>query len=353
MNSFEPMSDFRYPPSLFMKASTGAMALQWGRQAGCVIALLLTVIAPVAQASFPFPCNGPGPGRRMIGMTPAGPNQPSIPLCVADAGAEAPAAPTRQQPRYSPTYFASVALHHDYDTPWMTGGELEGFDAAAAKALVQCRLDTRDMSGDGRPGSGCWTELSFRSGIAVVVRANDGSLYGGSGANHAQALEDARASCTKNRRQLLPCEEVNMLPSDHRRMIAPRNLPRSRKAYLGAAWVIGEELTDSLWVASGRANQQQALDDALAACQKARSGANCQVAVWGGNVAMVPVVMTDAKQRITYSVVTETTPERAAQAARLHCTKTQTECTLQATFNARDRWAFEHNFKDNSTRQIE
>ncbi|WP_394537590.1 hypothetical protein PRJ39_15855 [Lysobacter enzymogenes] len=67
------------------------------RRAGAGLdATALCLLAAGAQAQGAYPCNGAGPGRDMVGMTPAGQGVAAMPLCVdrpAAASPQAAAAP--------------------------------------------------------------------------------------------------------------------------------------------------------------------------------------------------------------------------------------------------------------------
>ena len=56
-----------------------------------MLAVLLAWTLWPAAAHAQYPCNGPGPGERMVGMTQGGNGVASIPLCVRDDSAAAPA----------------------------------------------------------------------------------------------------------------------------------------------------------------------------------------------------------------------------------------------------------------------
>lgn len=73
-------------------------------------------IGPTSRADAQFACNGPGPGRRMVGMAPGGPGVAPTPLCQNDA---APAAGGAAEKPFDPagnmvaavTGMAQILLH--------------------------------------------------------------------------------------------------------------------------------------------------------------------------------------------------------------------------------------------------
>jgi len=309
-----------------------------------ILTMSLLGLASSVQASSPFPCTGSAPGQRMIGLSPASQGQASFPLCVTEA---IPEAAQQQRAAPPPPEYGSVALHDDFDRPWGVRGVLGGMDKAAALALESCKEHTGDRRGDGLRGPGCWTDLNWRSAYATVVRASDGTLFTGVGPFHTIALQNAREKCAKFRPQLLPCEEVQ-LPFVSKGSLAP-----APKSYLGVAWAQGQECSRGLWVASGRPSAQLANDDAIAACQRDLPNADCSLAILGGNVTMVPVLHGGPEAIQGCRVILETTPERAMEAARVHCTKQGGKCTAQARYSAKDRWVYMHDFQTNTTHQKE
>lgn len=71
---------------------------------------------PVSTTAQHYPCNGPAPGERLVGMAPGGPGVAPTPLCARDDSSGAPAQPS------APTeHHAAIAWHVDAADVWVDG----------------------------------------------------------------------------------------------------------------------------------------------------------------------------------------------------------------------------------------
>ena len=88
-----------------------------------VVALAWCLWPAAAQAQYP--CNGPGPGERMVGMTQGGNGVAPVPLCVRDDSGGAPAPPAAPANSY-----AAIAWHPDAADIWVDGNYVGGITQA-------------------------------------------------------------------------------------------------------------------------------------------------------------------------------------------------------------------------------
>ncbi len=278
---------------------------------------------PAPAAAQHYPCNGPGPGERLVGMAPGGPGVAPTPLCMRDdGGGPAPA------PVYSNSH-AAIVWHPDAADVWVDGNYTGGNNPAESVALDAC---TQAM-GDGCKPAGTWSNSAM-----AIIRDRNGYFYKGwlgeGGAERRQVLADCSA------KQLLPCEIFATIKSSTNRRLPGASV---RKFFAASAWVTGgvaDGYNSKLYVASGYRNADDATAAAIKACSDATSR-SCESNAMTGNGVIQAYRMNGSDD----SATAETSPKRAKEAAQANCKKLKsTSCESQAQFDSRKPGLFVHDF---------
>ncbi|HVK96104.1 MAG TPA: DUF4189 domain-containing protein [Noviherbaspirillum sp.] len=272
---------------------------------------------PATAWAQQYPCPGPGPGERMIGMTQGGQGIASVPLCVRDGPAPAPQAPVSS--------YAAIAWHPDAADVWVDGN-YTGPNAAQQGALEMCN----QVMGGGCTSTGEWSNSSM-----TVIRDRGGDFHNGWNGEGRAGRRQALAECSA--KQLLPCEVFATIRSSTSRRSPGASV---RKFYAASAWVDGTEGNDNkLYVESGYRSADSAIAAAIKSCSDATSRP-CVNNTWTGN-GFIQAYSVDAGD----SATVETSAKRAQEAARLNCKKLKsTTCELQALFDSRKPGLFVHDF---------
>jgi Domain of unknown function (DUF4189) len=292
--------------------------------------MLLT--ANPASAQYQFPCNGPGPGRVMVGTAPpppgSPPNTPPTPVCVADNGQGASTAALVD--------YASIAWHPDYDEVWFAGGYSQK-GRSEGEILKVCNRDT---------GGGCTPISDFSNSYIAIVKAADGFLQQGWGNSAGEAKRAAQAKCRQGPLQRLPCLEVKTFSALSRKFITPKDLRAARKLYGAGAWVSGESYDSRAWFATGQQSWQGAIDSAIGSCVRANPGQKCEAFVVTGNGFIQTYRRLDAQGKsVDEGGMSEVSAKRAAQAVQTSCQADGLKCALQIAYDTRRPAMFVHNFK--------
>ena len=278
--------------------------------------------ASAAQAQA-YPCNGPGPGERMVGMTQGGNGVASVPLCVRDAAA-APAPPPAPVNSY-----AAIAWHPDAADIWVDGNYLHSASVAESESLAACNK----VMGGGCTSAGSWWNSSM-----TIIRDREGYFYkawaGEGGAERKRTL----AECSS--KQLLPCEVFATIRSSTNRRSPGASV---RKYFAASAWVDGgasDGYDGKLYVASGYRSADEATAAAIKACADATAH-TCKSNALTGNGFIQAYRLNGTDD----SATAETSARRAKEAAQLNCKKQKsTACELQAQFDSRKPGLFVHDF---------
>jgi hypothetical protein len=294
-----------------------------------LIALAWCLWPASAQAQH-YPCNGPGPGERLVGMAPNGPGVPPTPLCARDDSGGAPEQPETP----SDGSFAAIAWHVDAADVWVDGNYSGANNIGEQGALDACNR----VMGGGCTSAGTWSNSSI-----VIIRDKEGYFYRGwlgeGGADRDQVMAECSA------KQLLPCEVFATI-----RASTNQRFPgaKARKYFAASAWVVGgaaDGYNAKLYVASGYRSADAASAAAIAACSKATS-LPCETNALTGN-GFIQAYRLDGKND---SATTETSARRAKQAAQTNCKKQQSaSCDLQALFDSRKAGLFVHDFDTGKT----
>jgi hypothetical protein len=292
------------------------------RMARVLLIGLAWCLWPVQAQGQAYPCNGAGPGERVVGMSPAAPGVASFPLCVRDESSNAPAEPAAAHNSY-----AAIAWHPDAADIWVDGNYSGGDNIAQREVLAACN----SVMGGGCSLAGDWGNSSM-----VIIRDRNGSFYRGwageGGAERRQVLADCSA------KQLLPCEIFATIRSSTNRRSPGAS---ARKFYAASAWVVGLDGYDhKLYIASGQRSADAATGAAIKACRDATSRP-CESTALTGNGFIQAYRMNGNSD----SATVETSAKRAQQAARVNCKKQSgTSCELQALFDSRKPGLFVHEF---------
>ena len=279
---------------------------------------------PASVHAQHYPCNGPGPGERLVGMAPGGPGVAPTPLCerVDSGGTPAPA------PMSSNSY-AAIAWHVDAADVWVDGNYVGANNVAEQGALDAC---------DGVMGGGCTSAGTWWNSSIVIIRDRSGYFYKGWAGEGGAERDQVMADCSS--KQLLPCEVfATIRASTNRRFPGPA----VRKSFAASAWVVGgadDEYNAKLYVASGHRSADAATAAAIKACSDATSRP-CETNALSGNGYIQAYRISGSDDGAT----AETTAKRAQAAARANCKKRAgTACELQALFDSRKPGLFVHDF---------
>lgn len=275
-----------------------------------------------AQAQH-YPCNGPGPGERLVTVIPGGPGVAPTPLCARDDGGGAPA-----QPAASSDSHAAIAWHVDAADVWVDGNYTGANNVAEQGALDACNK----VMGGGCTSAGEW----WNSSIAII-RDRSGYFYKGWAGEGGAERDRVRADCSA--KQLLPCEVfATIRASTNRRFPGPA----VRKYFAASAWVVGgtdDGYDSKLYVASGHRSADAATAAAIKACSDATSRP-CESNALTSN-GFIQAYRVNGGD----SATVETSAKRAKEAAKANCKKqNSTACELQALFDSRKPGLFVHEF---------
>jgi len=175
---------------------------------------------PASVHAQHYPCNGPGPGERLVGMAPGGPGVAPTPLCerVDSGGTPAPAP-------MSGNSYAAIAWHVDAADVWVDGNYVGANNVAEQGALDACNR----VMGGGCTSAGTWWNSSI-----VIIRDRSGYFYKGWAGEGGAERDQVMADCSS--KQLLPCEIfATIRASTNRRFPGPA----VRKSFAASAWVVG------------------------------------------------------------------------------------------------------------------
>jgi len=134
----------------------------------------LCLLAAGAQAQGAYPCNGPGPGRDMVGMSPGGQGVAAMPLCVnrAAAGPAQSASGPVPDPMQIKVGEAFAAVSQAFLDAQRKLDERQRIDSDPQfRRLVEGRWDF--FPGEGREGS-CAAMFSNRQGVVRIMGPGEG-----------------------------------------------------------------------------------------------------------------------------------------------------------------------------------
>ncbi|KQV09687.1 hypothetical protein ASC68_05215 [Devosia sp. Root105] len=294
-----------------------------------LIALVWCLSPALAQAQH-YPCNGPGPGERLVGMAPNGPGVAPTPLCARDDSGAAPEQPSAP----SDGSFAAIAWHVDAADVWVDGNYSGANNIGEQGALDACNR----VMGGGCTSGGTWSNSSI-----AIIRDKEGYFYRGwlgeGGADRDQVMAECSA------KQLLPCEVFATIRASTNQRFPGAN---ARKYFAASAWVVGgadDGYNAKLYVASGYRSADAASAAAIEACS-ADTSLPCETNALTGNGFIQAYRLGGNND----SATTETSARRAKQAAQTNCKKQQSaSCDLQALFDSRKAGLFVHDFDTGKT----
>jgi len=294
-----------------------------------LIALAWCLWPASAQAQH-YPCNGPGPGERLVGMVPGGPGVAPTPLCARDDSGGAP-----QQPAAPSNSYAAIAWHVDAADVWVDGNYTGANNVAEQGALDACN---RVM------GGGCTTAGTWWNSSIAIIRDKEGYFYKGWAGDGGAERDRVMADCSA--KQLLPCEVFATIRASTNRRFPGAG---ARKFFAASAWVKGgaaDGYNAKLYVASGYRSADAATAAAIKACADATSRP-CETNTLTGN----GFIQTYRLNGSDDSATTETTAKRAKEAAQANCKKQKSAtCDLQALFDSRKSGLFVHDFAQTKAR---
>lgn len=279
---------------------------------------------PAAAEAQHYPCNGPGPGERLIGMAPGGPGVAPTPLCERVDGGGAPAQPAAPNNSY-----AALVWHPDAADVWVDGNYVGSNNPGEINAMAACT----EVMGDGCSSIGGWWNSSM-----TIIRDKEGYFYKGwageGGAERKQSLADCSA------KQLLPCEVFATIRASTNQRFPGAGV---RKYFAASAWVKGgaaDGYNAKLYVASGYRSAADATAAAIKACGDATSHP-CESNTLTGNGFIQAYRLNGSDD----SATAENSAKRAKEAAQANCKKHRSKtCELQALFDSRKPGLFVHDF---------
>jgi hypothetical protein len=297
------------------------MRFETMRRLGLWAAMLLAwCLWPGAAQAQAYPCNGAGPGERMVGMTQGGNGVAPVPLCVRDGGGgTAPSSTPTQNNSY-----AGMAWHPNAADVWADGNYLYSAATGEGAALRACNKVM---------GGGCTAGARWGNSSLTIIRDASGYFYkAGGDEERAQVM----AECTA--KQLLPCEIFAKIGSGVGRRKPGASV---RKSFVVAAWAVGDGYDGKIYVASGHPSREAAAATAIKVCSDA-TGRKCEENAVAGNGFIQAYRM--GTNDFTNP---ETSASRAKQAAQANCKKRNaTTCELQALFDSRKPGLFVHDFEN-------
>ncbi|MGQ7828815.1 DUF4189 domain-containing protein [Altererythrobacter sp. Z27] len=285
--------------------------------------LLGAMMLPQPAAAQLFPCNGDGPGQRMVGMDNS--TTPPTPLCQAVGSGQAP------QPAAPIVLYGSLAWHRDADDVWVaTGYSTKGQDQATIDACNAVM------------GGGCTAIGEWSNSYVSVVRDQNGGLFAGWGTTSRGSKKDASRECDKE--NVIPCLPIGTYWTEKYRARGPKTAAETRKRYAALAWLKEAEGYDRrAWIASGHVDGPAAKAKAVAGCQAANGGRECIAMPAVGNGFIQTYNLPSAGTHGDANA-SETTLERARKAALTQCEKSKAKCTLQQAYDSRVPGLFVHDF---------
>ncbi len=290
---------------------------------------LFTLLPSEPAAAFAYPCNGPGPGRIMVGMSPGGNGVASVPMCEDDPNSApqqaAPPAPARND-------YSAVAWHQDANDVWASARYQER-TAADNMALRHC---TEVM------GSGCQVIWQVNGYVGAALGAT-GNIHWAADGSKGKVKKMLDEQCKGYVLGCLPIgifKSTDTYESDGQwiNIRKPKNAALLRKKYGAVAWLMGPGYDGTSFVATGHATYPEAVDAALAACRKHNGAdAKCEGSMGTGNG-----VLYSYRNEKGDSYTAEQTEKRAEQAMNLSCKKDKLTCTVSKVFDVRQPGLFAH-----------
>jgi len=293
--------------------------------------LLIVLVWGLSLASAEaqhYPCNGPGPGERLVGMAPNGPGVAPTPLCARDDSGGAPEQPEAP----SDGSFAAIAWHVDAADVWVDGNYSGANNLAEQGALDACNR----VMGGGCTSAGTWGNSSM-----AIIRDKEGYFYSAWLGENGAERDRVMAECSA--KQLLPCEVFATIRASTNQRFPGAKV---RKYFAASAWVVGTDGYDAkLYIASGYRSADAANAAAVGACSDA-TALPCETNAFVGNGFIQTYRMNGSDDGAT----TETSARRAKQAAQTNCKKHGASCELQALFDSRKPGLFVHDFNRGKAR---
>ena len=228
---------------------------------------------------------------------------------------------------------AVMVWHPDLANVWIDGGiyftklssetEKEADRSAGTRALAACNK---------MMGGGCTVAWEWWDSDLVMFRRHNGEFLIPAQSRVQLELNECSAA------QALPCEGFH-IDAGYSRLLNEG----ARKLYAVSAWVEGPVTDNKLYIASGH----RSLDDAAAAAIKACSTATsrkCEAAAWVGS-GFLQTYKLNGDGGSSHGVTSETTAERAKEAAQVLCKKHNSPtCELQAQYDSKKPGLFVHDF---------
>ncbi len=299
-----------------------------------ILAALFLFRAEPASAQA-YPCNGPGPGERMVGMTQGGNGIAPIPLCVRDAPA-GPVAPAGPPTQWVNSHF--VAAWHPQSSDVWTAAGYRSHESAGAAALAACNEAM---------GSGCTLTVGAANGAIAIARDAGGELWAATAATDGKAKKEVEKLCAKEQ---TVCSVINSTTSPSWIEEIGRPVTQAivfppkggyRRIYASSAWVDGEKASGDwgakVWVDAGHASARDAETAAVGQCER-DSGARCKVVRTVADTFLTVAVDSEESVRVGASP----THDDAKKLAEKRCKDAKTKCTVTAIFDAQQKGSFVH-----------
>jgi hypothetical protein len=305
---------------------------------GALAAILCALLMPIGNSyaqygAYPCP-NGPGPGERVVGQTPAGNGVGSVLLCGPDgSGQSAPQQSQGPAPSYSRSNrYVAIATHADANDVWAIT-DIRNEEEAHAIILERC---TQVM------GNGCQVVVSARNAAIAVSRDRTGILWADWGETPKKAEERVTTYCATGK--ATPCKLMHSFKAtpgfafegvpeiDLRKSYSP-NPDTVRNIYGVSAWVDGpaSEPSDTMvWFSTGKQNVDTAANEAIEQCQKA-TNLKCASAARSFNGYIAIAYDSDGSTRLSAGQ----TKKEAEAAVSKQCKEAKKKCSNIQTVDAR------------------
>jgi Domain of unknown function (DUF4189) len=315
-----------------------------------IVFALLMPIDPASAQVYPCPGGGPGPGHRVVGRTPNGPNS-TIFLCSPDhsnqSQSEAPQDPPARPTRFVDAGFA-IAWHNNASDVWAVWNTATGEDAKKL-ALKNCNAVMQN---------GCTIAAAGANSWGAIIKGGNGFMAAGWG----ERLDDAKVQGLKN------CQKSNSVCVSFRNFVganyeyadtgerlvkeigtySPLVTPDLFHKYAVMAFVSGPRegpLRETAWISTGHADIEDARRIALDACQK-DSAKPCEVGAYTAN-GKIYFYRPNKGDLIVFS---EHADEYAAKTAAKQCTQRKLKCAMVAAYDAKTSGLVKRDFLMDQTK---
>jgi Domain of unknown function (DUF4189) len=300
--------------------------------AGSLFAIL--VCPNAAQAQYPCPGGGAGPGEVVVGRIPPSNGVGAIFLCAKtdEDQQQQPQQPPPPKPvTYTNTVQASIAWHPNATDVWAVW-DVSTIDNGLNPEEFVIAACTKTM------GSGCAVLGSVENGTIAIARSQIGTLRAAAGLTPKAAKAAVLADCAKaglrcSFMKTYTAQDWFQRTTDKSRMQSydpSLNKGGVIRKFVGAAAVSKgpKPWADKVWMSGGHTTFDAAHQAALSACQK-DSKTECQMLA--SNAHGVIVVGIDNQNNVR--AVSEQSVALAQSDVKKKCAMLKIKCTITVSFD--------------------